>query len=70
MLQNDSSEQLISLWDEYDRIQVLVHRLREQQECPILKDRAEKMPDFERWLEIHGAVYSGNVGVNSCYYVC
>lgn len=71
VLQNDSSEQLVSLWDEYDRMQVLVCRLRDLQSTGhVVTNRAEKMPDFERWLELHGASYTGNVGAafqSVCY---
>lgn len=64
VLQNSSSEQLGSLWEEYDKIQVLIYQLRDLQSCPqgahAIK-RADNLPTFEKWLQDHGAVYCDNV---------
>lgn len=52
----------MSLWEEYDKIQVCIHKLRELQgirHTPT--NRADNLPAFEHWLKKHGAVYRDNV---------
>lgn len=64
VLQHNSSDQLKSLWDEYDRIQVIIEQLRDLQAHPASEiSRSEKIPSFEEWLQGHGAVYFENVSL-------
>lgn len=59
VLKHNSSEQLVSLWDEYDKIQVIIQRLQDLQgKDTIVPSRMDKIPTFEKWLRDHGAVYT------------
>ena len=63
VLQGSSSNQLGALWEDYDRIQVIISRLRDLQGCPSssVPKRAEKIPCFEKWLQDHGVVFADKV---------
>lgn len=68
VLQGSASEQLVSLWDEYNKIEVVISRLRDLQNTQHSlsnknQNRAENLPIFEKWLQGHGAVYGDSVGV-------
>ena len=64
VLQHSSSEQLATLLDEYDKIQLIIERLRDLQSQPdaqVVTNRQDSLPSFEKWVQSHGANYQDNV---------
>jgi hypothetical protein len=64
VLQHSSSDQLKHLWEEYDKIQIVIERLSDLQghESCVLS-RTEKFPCFKKWLQENGASCFDNVSV-------
>lgn len=66
VLQHNSSDQLRSLWDEYDKSQVIIERLRDLQgHLTPNMSRTEKILSLEKWLQDNGAVYINAVRVGN-----
>lgn len=65
MLQHNSSDQLKSLWDEFDKIQVIIQRIRDLQGHvnPSVLNHRQEIPAFEKWLLDNGSVYSATVSI-------
>lgn len=64
VLQYNSSEQLKYLWEEYDKIQVIIGCIVDLQGHQThVYNRTEKIPCFEKWLQDNGAKYFDSVNV-------
>ncbi len=64
VLQHSSSEQLDVLLGEYDKMQLLIGRLRDLQNQPeagAVTNREDCLPSFEKWVQSHGVNYQDNV---------
>ena len=66
VLQYKSSEQLKYLWEEHDKIRVIIgHIVNLQGHQTSAFNRTEKIPSFQKWLEDNGAKTFDSVRVLS-----